>query len=131
MRISGRGPAAILLAVLLMMMAQAQRPAAAQQPQAPKTSGPTKLPEIVVPAPAKKKAPVAKAKPAPLPVAPDEGPTAAPAQAATVRMAPAGGSELPLDKVPAGITLVTGAQIDRAATPALTDVINTYVPGAT
>jgi iron complex outermembrane recepter protein len=130
MRISGCGRATIPFAVLV-IVAQAQMPAAAQQPQAPKTPGPTQLPEIVVPAPAKRKAPVAKAKPAPPPVAPDETPTAAPAQAAAVRMAPAGGSELPLDKVPAGITLVTGAQIDRAATPTLTDVINTYVPGAT
>jgi hypothetical protein len=48
-----------------------------------------------------------------------------------VRTSPVGGSELALDKVPAGITIVTGAQIDRVATPSLTDVINTYVPGAT
>ena len=46
-------------------------------------------------------------------------------------MSPTGGSELALDKVPAGVTIVTGTQIDRVATPSLTDVINTYVPGAT
>jgi outer membrane receptor protein involved in Fe transport len=89
------------------------------------------LPDVVVTAPPKKKAPAPKAKPAPVPSAAD-APSAPPSGwAASVRMAPAGGSELPLDKVPAGITLVTGAEIDRAATPAVTEALNTYVPGAT
>jgi iron complex outermembrane receptor protein len=119
MRIAG--PRTTVCALAGVVLAQVQTPAAAQQT----------LPGIVVTSPVKKKAPAPKAKPAPSPSAPDATSTAAPAWGATVRMAPTGGSDLPLDKVPAGVTLVTGAQIDRAATLSLTDVINTYVPGAT
>jgi outer membrane receptor protein involved in Fe transport len=83
------------------------------------------LPGIVVTAP-KKTAPVKKAKPAPQIATPP-----APELTTQVRMAPAGGSELPLDKVPAGISLVSSEQIARTGSASLTDVINTYVPGAT
>jgi iron complex outermembrane recepter protein len=48
----------------------------------------------------------------------------------TVQMAPGAGGKLPIDKVPAGITVVSGEQIDRAGSTSVTEALNTYVPGA-
>src|SRR5262245_4833062 len=101
---------------------QAQQPAPKALPKLEVTAPPTKPKKKAAPA----KAPKAASTPETAEAPPsDEG------LAIGVRMAPAGGSEFPLDKVPAGISIVTGAQIDRAATPSLADVLNTYVPGAT
>jgi outer membrane receptor protein involved in Fe transport len=58
-------------------------------------------------------------------------PAAAAQAGVEVRMSPVGGSELPLDKVPAGISIVPSSQIERVASPSITEAINTYVPGAT
>ncbi|HEU0061730.1 MAG TPA: TonB-dependent receptor [Hyphomicrobiaceae bacterium] len=46
-------------------------------------------------------------------------------------MSPVAGSELPLDKVPAGVSVIPSALIERAATASIAETINTYVPGAT
>jgi iron complex outermembrane recepter protein len=118
---------------------------------APAVTAPV-LPKMEVVAP--KSAPKKKASPAPaktLPVA--TPPPAAPAPAQTpspspgpvaatptppaavgnveVRMSPVAGSELPIDKVPAAVSVIPSALIERAATASITEVINTYVPGAT
>ena len=85
----------------------------------------TQLPPVVVTAPAKTKA----KKPAPK-VAPAPNAAPAPEWATTVQMSPTAGSALPLDKVPAGITVVSREQIDRSRTASLTEVLNTHVPGA-
>jgi iron complex outermembrane recepter protein len=131
MRISGRESAGIasLFALATAGLAIVQLPTASQAQQATPPSKTLPNIEVTAPAQKKKKSPPAKAAPAPAPVV--AAPSPEPAEATAVRMSPVAGSELPIDKVPAGITLVTSAQIDRAATPTLTDVINTYVPGAT
>lgn len=86
------------------------------------------LPPLIVTKPEKKTPrPAPKAAPAPK----LEATAAEPEGATTVRMAPAGGSELPLDKVPAGISLVRSDQIARTGSASLIDAIDTYVPGAT
>ena len=54
-----------------------------------------------------------------------------PAPAAAVRMSPVGGSELPIDKVPAGISIIPSQQIERVGSASITEAINTYVPSAT
>ena len=81
------------------------------------------LPKIEVVAP-KQKAPrpppaPPKALPAPaaVPLLAATPPPSPPAWAGTfeVRMSPVGGSELPVDKVPAGISIVTSPQIERLA----------------
>ena len=97
------------------------------------------LPKIEVVAP-KQKAP----RPPPAPPKALPAPAAVPLVAATpppsppawagafeVRMSPVGGSELPVDKVPAGISVVTSPQIERLHSNSVTETINTYVPGAT
>src|SRR5262249_24313397 len=66
---------------------------------------------------------------APAPPAAPEPP--AWAGTAEVRMSPVGGSELPVWKVPAGISIVTGADVVRTASPAITEAIALRVPGAT
>jgi iron complex outermembrane recepter protein len=119
-------------------------------PAAPPAAAPTApvLPKLEVVAPKQKAAPrppPAAAKSAPVPAPPPPvsvtapatapSPAVAPAAAAQagveVRMSPVGGSELPLDKVPAGISIVPSSQIERVASPSITEAINTYVPGAT
>jgi outer membrane receptor protein involved in Fe transport len=102
---------------------------------APK-SAPKKKASRPPPAPAKT-LPVAAPPPASPPQAPSAGPVAAtsppPASIANieVRMSPVAGSELPIDKVPAGISVIPSAQIERTASPSITEAINTYVPSAT
>jgi outer membrane receptor for ferrienterochelin and colicin len=122
MRISSRAPNGIARTIALVTMA----PALGLTPGT--SHAQTTLPDIVVAPPAKKKGRV-KAAPTPPPAA--EAPPSDAAWTFGVRMAPAGGSELALDKVPANVGVVTGAQIDRAATPSLTEVLNMYIPGAT
>jgi iron complex outermembrane recepter protein len=128
MRISRRETTGIASAIALATtgLTLGQLPTASQAQQAtPKT-----LPKLEVTAPPKKKAAPAKAAKA----APAPEPTAAPpvpARSSEVRMAPTGGSELPLDKVPAGVSIVTTEQIQRTGANAVTDVLDTYVPGAT
>jgi outer membrane receptor protein involved in Fe transport len=136
MHIFRRGSAVLAFVVLTgMAPAQSQAPSSAQEAQQPATQArqgvpKTTLPPIVVAPPAKKPPRKTTAKtPASAPAVESSPP--ATEWTPVVRVSPVGGSELALDKVPAGITIVTGAQIDRVATPSLTDVINTYVPGAT
>ena len=96
------------------------------------------LPKIEVVAP-KQKAP--RPPPAPpkalpasaaVPLVAATPPPSPPAWAGTfeVRMSPVGGSELPVDKVPAGISIVTSPQIERLHSNSVADTVNTYVPGA-
>ena len=160
MRISRRGLAAICAALALANVALAQgQGQSGEAPSAAEPSAPTPTPETTAPnAPvlpkmevvAPKSAPKKKASPAPtktLPVAtpppspaqttPSPGPVAAtpiapaPVGNVEVRMSPVAGSELPIDKVPAGVSVIPSALIERAATASITEVINTYVPGAT
>ena len=46
-------------------------------------------------------------------------------------MSPVGGSEWPIDKVPAGVSVVTATDIERTGSPSITEAINARVPGAT
>jgi outer membrane receptor protein involved in Fe transport len=148
------------LALADLALAQTQGPSEAQEPSpaplpkvevvapkkaatppataAPAEKSPT-LPKIEVVAPPKKKVaqpppPPSKAAPPPAPTVADVAtPPAAPAWAgaAEVPMAPTGGSGWPVDKVPAGISVINSTQIERVGSPSITEVINTYVPGAT
>jgi iron complex outermembrane receptor protein len=122
MRISGRETIGIASSIALATagLTIGQLPTASQAQQA--------LPPVVVTTPPKK-APRRAAKTAPAPKV--EAPAPEPEGPTAVRMAPTGGSDLPLDKVPAGISLVSSDQIARTGSPSLTDVVNTYVPGAT
>ncbi len=45
-------------------------------------------------------------------------------------MTPVKGSEIPLDKVPGGVSLVSSADIQSGGSPALQDALQQYVPGA-
>jgi iron complex outermembrane recepter protein len=106
-------------------------PAAEAAPApAPAQKAPMRLPKIEVEAP-KKKAPPAAVPPQPTP-APATAPEP-PAWAGTleVRMSPIGGSELPIEKVPAGISVVNAGDIARTASPAITEAIAARVPSAT
>src|SRR5262245_16116569 len=103
---------------------------------APAEKGAT-LPQIEVVAPKKRVSrppPPPKAAPPPAPAVADVPPPApAPAWAGAsqVRMAPTGGSEWPVDKVPAGISVINSTQIERVGSASITEAINTYVPSAT
>jgi iron complex outermembrane receptor protein len=86
-------------------------------------------------APAKKK-PVAKSSPAPQPppaFEPAEAP--APAQEGTVasgdlvRMSPLGGSEIPVGKVPSGVSTANSQDIDRDGVKQVQQVLQQQVPG--
>jgi outer membrane receptor protein involved in Fe transport len=68
--------------------------------------------------------------PSPGPIAAPPSPPA-PVGNVEVRMSPVAGSELPIDKVPAGVSVIPSALIERAATASITEAINTYVPGVT
>jgi iron complex outermembrane recepter protein len=80
---------------------------------------------------------VEKKTPTKNPVAPVAAQVAAPpAQAAPpvsygsmVQMSPLAGSEIPLAKVPGGVSTVSGAEISRAYTDFVPDALQTYVPG--
>jgi outer membrane receptor protein involved in Fe transport len=100
------------------------------QQKAPTAAPPTQLPKTKVVAPPKQ-APLSAGPPKAAPAAPTA--PEPPAWGTTeVRMSPVGGSELPIDKVPAGISLVTGAEIVRMGLPsAITEAISIRVPGAT
>jgi outer membrane receptor protein involved in Fe transport len=106
-------------------------PAAVVAPApAPAQKTPTPLPEVEVVAPKQKApAPAAPPKPAPAPLAAAEPP--AWAGTLEVRMSPVGGSELPIEKVPAGISVVNAGDILRTASPAITEAIAARVPSAT
>ena len=45
-------------------------------------------------------------------------------------MTPIKGSEIPLDKVPGGVSQVSSADIQSSGSPALQDALQQYVPGA-
>ena len=156
MRRSRRNLAMILAALALTHAALAQGQVPSQAPQtteppaepgteAPQVPAPTApvLPKLEVVVPKKKaarppsaapNAPAAAAAPV---AAPPPGVTAplastpAPVSNVEVRMSPVGGSELPIDKVPAGISIVPSRDIERTGSASITEAINTYVPGAT
>ena len=46
-------------------------------------------------------------------------------------MAPTGGSELAVDKLPAGSSGINATQIERVSSPSITEPINTHAPSAT
>ena len=133
------------------------QPATTQQPAPPSTSGATQLPPVEViqqeapkpkPAPkdvarAKPKAPpVRQAQPQPAPQ-PAPAPVAAPVEPAApvqtidqqraagdvVRMSPLGGSEIPVGKVPGGVSTVSAATIAEAGSTEPQDVLQKQVPG--
>ena len=102
-------------------------PKAAQAPETP-SAGSTapSLPKIEVVAPKQK---ATRAPGPPKASAPEPSVPAPPA--AEVRMSPVAGSELPIDKVPAGISVINARQIERVGSPSITEAINTYVPSVT
>ena len=93
------------------------------------------------PAPKPKKAvaksapkPVQQAAPAPQPepvveAAPAEPVYAQPLPATQVRMSPVGGSEIPIEKVPGGVTTVSAADISRDGSKMAQEVLQQRVPG--
>jgi iron complex outermembrane recepter protein len=91
---------------------------------------PAKMLPVATPPPAAP-APAQTSSPSPGPSPGPVAATPAPPPAVEVRMSPVAGSELPIDKVPAGVSVVPSALIERAATASITEAINTYVPGAT
>ena len=128
---------------------------AEQPPGAAPSPGAVELPPIKIiqtqpepPKPAKKAAPAPRRaapriaapaarpqRPAPAaPAAPEApaAPAAAQAETAeqTVAMTPVKGSEIPLDKVPGSVSLVSSADIQSSGSPALQDALQQYVPGA-
>ena len=112
-------------------------PGAPPQATSPIETAPA-LPKMEVVAPKQKATrppPQAKAPaaPPPAPASAEAPPPPAPAAntARAVPMSPTGGSELPIDKVPAGISVINANQIERVASPSITEAINTYVPSAT
>jgi iron complex outermembrane recepter protein len=156
MRISRRSLALILAVLALANGASGQGPTPSepQQPAPSSSEPPTEAPrapaptapvlpkmEVVVPRkkaarppPAAPKAPPVVAAPATVPppqAAAPGTPTSATVSNVEVRMSPVGGSELPVDKVPAGISIVPSREIERTGSASITEAINTYVPGAT
>ena len=141
MRMSRRCMAAIAGAVVLVHVAavHAQSPSAPTPEAEPSAKKNQPLPKIEVIAPKKKASrpappPPTKAAPAPAPTLVDvPSPPPAPAWAGAfeVPMSPTGGSDLPVDKVPAGISVINSTQIERVGSPSITEAINTYVPSAT
>jgi len=156
MRRSRRNLAMILAALALTHAALAQGQVPSQAPptteppaepgtEAPQVPAPTApvLPKLEVVVPKKKAArpPSAAPKAPPAAAAPVVAPppqvtaplasTPAPVSNVEVRMSPVGGSELPIDKVPAGISIVPSRDIERTGSASITEAINTYVPGAT
>ena len=129
---------------------------AEQPPGAAPSPGAVELPPIKIiqsqpepPKPAKKAAPAPRraapriaapavrlqrpTRAAPAPAAPPaSAPAAAQAETAeqTVAMTPVKGSEIPLDKVPGSVSLVSSADIQSSGSPALQDALQQYVPGA-
>lgn len=96
----------------------------------------TALPEVQViqqqpKPPAAKQA--AKPKKAPTPVAapaPSQSPAAIEAaEPSEIKMSPLGGSEIPLDKVPNGVSSVTAADIQRTGDVTVQKVLESRVPG--
>jgi outer membrane receptor protein involved in Fe transport len=88
------------------------------------------MPKVDVVAP-KKKAPPAAVPPQPPPAAAAAPEPPAWAGTLEVRMSPVGGSELPIEKVPAGISVVNAGDIMRTGSPAITEAIAARVPSAT
>ena len=135
MRMSRRCMAAIAGAVVLVHVAavHAQSPSAPTPEAEPSAKKNQPLPKIEVIAPKKKASrpappPPTKAAPAPAPTLVDvPSPPPAPAWAGAfeVPMSPTGGSGLPVDKVPAGISVINSTQIERVGSPSITEAINT------
>jgi outer membrane receptor protein involved in Fe transport len=134
-----RWPAAIIVAQAQTSAAEERpQPAAAPaQPTAPNAAAPSTLPEpmqlppitiIQSPGiPAKKniraRKPAARVAPAPPLEAPNE------TAGQTVAMTPVKGSEIPLEKVPGGVSQVSSADIQRSGSPAIEDALQQNVPG--
>src|SRR5262245_48769037 len=111
--------------VLPKMEVVAPKSAPKKAPRPPAKTLPVATPPPAAPAPAQAASPSPGPSPGPVAATP------APPAAVEVRMSPIAGSELPIDKVPAGVSVVPSALIERAATASITEAINTYVPGAT
>ncbi len=117
------------------VVAQAQTAPGERQPEAPASSqGGVTLPpvQIIQPQPKRPKPPK-KTLTAPPPAerrtpAVYSGQPEAGEQG--VAMTPVSGSEIPLGKVPGGVSQVTSAQIQGSGSPALQDALQQYVPGA-
>ena len=75
---------------------------------------------------APKTAPVATAAP----IAPAALPTSV-TFGSTIQMSPVGGSEIPLAKVPGGVSTVSSSEISRISTDFAADALQTYVPSVT
>ena len=134
--------------------AQAQRQPTPVQPAPATQSGPSmQLPPVKIiqapaapPKPAKKPAPAAAPVPArrvtpsarrveaaPLPAPATEAETAPETAVETagqgVAMTPLKGSEIPLDKVPAGVSQVSSGEIAQSGSPAIEQALQQNVPG--
>lgn len=126
----------LLASCLVLPAAVAAQQAAAPAPQ--EAAAAESLPEIEViqeapkPAPeVAKKKPAAKKKAAAV-AAPPPQPSiaAAPATAQTlVRMSPVGGSELPVEKVPGGVSTVSASDVAREGSGIIENTLESRVPG--
>ena len=117
------------------VVAQAQTAPGERQPEAPASSqGGVTLPPVQIiqpqpkrPKPPKKtltaRPPVDRRTPEVYSGQPEAGEQG-------VAMTPVSGSEIPLGKVPGGVSQVTSAQIQGSGSPALQDALQQYVPGA-
>ena len=114
------------------VVAQAQTAPGERQPEAPASSqGGVMLPpvQIIQPQPKRPKPPK-KTLTAPPPVERGTPAVYSGQSEAGVAMTPVKGSEIPLNKVPGGVSQVTSAQIQGSGSPALQDALQQYVPGA-
>jgi iron complex outermembrane receptor protein len=102
-----------------------------ERPKPAKTAAPApKRAPARIAAPAARPQRAAREVPsAPAPEAPP-APAAAEPAAPAVAMTPVKGSEIPLDKVPGGVSQVSSADIQSSGSPALQDALQQYVPGA-
>ncbi|MEQ1714466.1 MAG: TonB-dependent receptor [Hyphomicrobium sp.] len=114
----------------------APEPVEVVAPKPKKKPAPVVAEPVYQPAPKPKKAIASKPQPAaetvaaPAPEAVANEPVfAQPLPATQVRMSPVGGSEIPIEKVPGGVSTVSAADIGREGTVIAQDVLQQRVPG--
>ncbi len=115
------------------VQAVAPEPDPAPAPAPRKVAAPKAAPKpvAVAPSPNVASAPAATASPAP-PAAPIAVAPSAPegsVEAGYVKMSPVGGSEIPIEKVPAGVSTVTAGELARASQPTVESALQAHVPG--
>ncbi len=91
-----------------------------------KPKAPPKKVVTAAPGPKPAPAPTPAAAPQPEPVA---APSGTPPAETAIKMSPIGGSEIPLDKVPSGVSVVTASEINRDASKQVQNALQQNVPG--